>query len=216
MTPLKPLEDLKVEGCRFGPPTYELNVVCSHPECTEPVGGKHHIWPKGMLKGDYWWVEIDHQPDMADTAVIVVPNVTGLCGSGTTGHHGDVESHAAWIKYEDGVFVWYDRMPERTPDNSWSPWQKLGPLNPQPGQVEGKPKRKWLKGEQRRKRRTISLRVPQDNEDGGKVWDETLERVKEALVEDELFESVEKAPAFEATVAALNDWLDRRPTWKVC
>jgi len=217
MTPLKPLENLNVHGTNMGPPRYELNKRCAHPECHEPVGGKHHCFPKSQLKGDFWWVAL---LDFGGTAV-VIPNVVGLCGSGTTGHHGDIEGHRSWIRYEDGVYNWYDRVSDAEelyelgmkPDER--AWELIGALNPQPGQIEGKPKRKKKTGEARRKRRTISLRVPKDTEDGGALWDELFAELKEACVEDDLFETAEKAAEYETIMAVGRDWLDRRPTWKV-
>jgi hypothetical protein len=216
---LKPIENLQVIGAEHGPETYPLNVICAHPDCTEPVGGKHHCFPKSQLKGDYWWVAVH---DGVDTEVATthetfegygdpVPNVVGLCGSGTTGHHGDVEEHRAWIKLEDGVYVWWDRDETSLDarDLGQTLWHERGPLNPQPGnQNFTKPKRKRFKGDARRKRRTVSIRVPKDTEDGGEVWDEVLSRTKEKLIKQELYSAEDAIPDYEAVVAGLNDWLN--------
>lgn len=71
-----------------------------------------------------------------------------------------------------------------------------------------KPKRKKFEGEERRQRRTISIKVPNDQEDGGAIWDETLRDVKAALVGLGLYDNPEKIPAYEALIAALRDWLN--------
>ena len=77
------------------------------------------------------------------------------------------------------------------------------------GEPEQKPKpRKRLAGDERRKRRTISLKVPNDAENGGEVYDETLERVKERLVAMGLYEDGAQIPAYEAWIACANDWLN--------
>lgn len=70
------------------------------------------------------------------------------------------------------------------------------------------PKRRKLQGEARRKRRTISLRVPDDTEDGGAIWDETLEETKAKLVRAGLYEEGDTIPNYEAVIAGLRDWLN--------
>jgi hypothetical protein len=197
MTPLKPLANLQVKGTTFGPPTYPLNTVCAHPECTDPVEGKHHCFPKSQLKGDYWWVEYPHPAPDETHVSIIIPNVVGLCGSGTTGHHGEVEGHLAWIKLEDGVFNWYLRD-----QLNGEEWHLIGPLNPQPGSREGKPKRKRKTGEARRKRRTISIKVPNDTENGGELWDELIEEVRDCLIRDG-YEKAAELPVYETVMAGL-------------
>jgi hypothetical protein len=62
----------------------------------------------------------------------------------------------------------------------------VGDLSPQPG-ATGK-KRKRFKGEKRRKRRTISIRVPQDEqEDGAGLLDEKFDSMRELLGQDESY-----------------------------
>jgi hypothetical protein len=199
---------------------YPVNVRCAHPDCDEPAT-VHHIFPRSLTKSDSYFVEITEEVREDGGAIVydstkIVPHAVGLCGSGTTGHHGDVEEHRAWIRLEDGVFVWYDR--HSTAGQMADPtvtryagvegyWESRGPLNPQPGSVEGKPKKK-KSGEEKRKRKTISLRVPADSEDGAAVYDEYLGRVKERLVVEGLYVTVEKIPAYEATIAAWDDWLN--------
>lgn len=211
MTALKPTENRRVRA--VAAEQYELNAVCAHPECAEPTADPHHAFPRSQIKGTSWFVEIMTdvlKEGQASPEVKIIPHVVGLCGSGTTGHHGDVEEHRAWIKLEDGVWNWYDFVADR--DGKFKPpfgeWVLVGPLNPQPGQQVGKPKRKRFKGEQRRKRRTISIRVPDDTENGGEIWDETLDEVREALIEMELYDETDKIPAYEAIIAALRDWLN--------
>ena len=188
MTALKPIENRNVRA--VASETYPSNTVCAHPECNEPVQLRpdgtptvHHIFPRGFIKSDSYFVAIGDDDDP-------IPHAVGLCGSGTTGHHGDVEEHRAWIKYEDGEFVWYDRVNRAdgewrvAPDNQRHEpeWGMVGPLNPQPGSREGKPKRRKFKGEARRKRRVISIRVPQDDiEDGAGIFDDLVEQATAKL-----------------------------------
>lgn len=75
--------------------------------------------------------------------------------------------------------------------------------------VEKKPRTMSKKGsEERRKRRRLTIAVPNDTENGGEVWDETQERIEERLVAMGLYEEGARIPAYEAWVAAANDWLN--------
>ena len=212
MTPLKPCESRQVRGVASR--TYPVNEKCAHPECSEPAT-KHHCFPRSQINDDSYFVQIEGTYGGLSEPI---PHVVGLCGSGTTGHHGAVEAHEAWIKLEDAgdgknlIFNWYDRHEAEVPttyDSGEGPdWKLVGPLNPQPGSREGKPKRKKHTGEARRKRRTISIKVPADTENGGEVWDETLDQVKAKLVTLGLYEEGADIPIYEALIAALRDWLD--------
>jgi hypothetical protein len=108
-----------------------------------------------------WAGEVYPNEDPDPEQLTVIPHVTGLCGSGTTGHHGDLEEHRAWIKLEEGEFVWYERVEDyegRTGivgvDNDWT---RVGTLNPQPGSREAKPKRRPAKP---REQKTFSVKLP--------------------------------------------------------
>lgn len=183
MTALKPIENRRVRG--VASETYPINKTCAHPDCSEPVVLKsngdatvHHIFPRSLTKSASYFVEITED----DGSTRIVPHAIGLCGSGTSGHHGAVELHAktgdflgGWIKLEDGVYVYYERGDDEE-------WVKIGPLNPQPGSTEGKPKRKRFKGEARKKRKTISVRVPDEaDENGAELLDEGVELLEEKL-----------------------------------
>ena len=177
MTALKPIENRRVRG--VASETYPVNEKCAHPECNEPAT-VHHIFPRSLIKSSSFFVAIED-----DEGTEVIPHAVGLCGSGTTGHHGDVEEHRAWIKLEDGEFVWYDREPctpvkcGECPGECQTRWEPVGPLNPQPGSREGKPKRRKKQGQERRERKTISLKIPQDApEDLAGQYEDKLEQVE--------------------------------------
>lgn len=186
MTALKPIENRRVRA--VASERYPLNKKCSHPECNEPAVDPHHIFPRSEIGGSSWFVEITHGhgggvlPDEGTTTT-VIPHVTGLCRHHHDAVEGNLEAgHSAWIKLEDGVFVWYDRTDADDHDEFFAP---LAPLNPQPGSVEGKPKRRRFKGEARRIRKTISLRVPNDaGEDGAALLDEQVEALEEKINPD--------------------------------
>jgi len=176
VTPLKPIENTtRVRGVPSK--RYPLNRVCAHPECDRTDVTAHHIFgrPPGP-DSDSWFVEIRNAPfDQGGEAWGIIPHVTGLCGSGTTGHHGDLEEHRAWVKYEDGQFVWYERQPSGTAlGESFAP---LGPLNPQPGSVEGKPKRKPRKRTGPTKR--TYLVAPEDDPEAVDRLKDKIEQLQE-------------------------------------
>ncbi len=229
MTALKPIENRKVRG--VASEEYPLNTTCAHPDCTEKVtktkAGKphaHHVFPRSLTKSESYFVEITDDapetPGEGNGKITVIPHATGLCGSGTTGHHGDVEEHRAWIKLEDGVYNYYERSCEcRFKDSNEccdNEWTKIGPLNPQPGSVEGKAKRKGKKhGEPRANRSVWPVKVPQDaQENGADLLDEKEQLARDILVKMDAI--VVDAPRYGVVSAALdsfneeNGWVLRR------
>lgn len=164
MTGLKPVVGGEVSG--IWSKTYLPNLICAHPECDKAVESIHHIFgrPPGEAS-DSWFVRLVLvDEDGTQHIETPLPHATGLCGHGTTGHHGDVEEHRAWIRYQDGVYNWYEyRVTEGALDDEWA---YLGPLNPQPGAREAKPKPHHPKdGEtKKRKQHSFSVKLP-ENED---------------------------------------------------
>lgn len=71
-------------------------------------------------------------------------------------------------------------------------------------EIGEKPKRRnFEKGsEERRKRRRVTIAVPQDRENGGEVWDEILDLIKQKLVKVGYYSEGDKIPAYEAWIAA--------------
>lgn len=201
MTAIKPIENRRVTA--VASERYPLNKKSSAPNSTEDATDPHHCFPRSLIKGDSWFVQI-----IEDDGYTVIPHVTGL----SRDEHERVERGEVWIRYNvdgDGVWSWWERndgedLPVVEPTKY--AWVDLGPLNPQPGSVEGKPKRPRLKGEARRKRKTISIRVPDDSENGADLWDELVDDVKAKLVKEGLYEEGAAIPIYEALFAALTDW----------
>ena len=198
MTALKPSEDRNV--CGVASVRYPLNSVCAHPECGEPAGSAHHCYPRSQIGNASWFVAFGRSPSKRDTLVTkdAIPHVVGLCGDGTTGHHGDLEDHRAWIKLEDGVFVWYDRDGEG--------WVRVGPLNPQPGSREGSPKRRRRSStpEERRARRVYSIRTPEGEEN---ILPELVGFAQDAF--QRALQSTARPLPYVTVVAALKEFVER-------
>lgn len=199
MTALKPIDNRRVRG--VAAESYPSNRICAHPDCDKAVDLRpsgdptvHHIFPRSLTKSDSYFVEITTDPviwgeeHVGEADIIeVTPHAVGLCGSGTTGHHGDVEEHRAWIKLEDGEYRWYDRVAPADPHDEipedWQEWVLVGPLNPQPGSVDGKTKKKrTVRGTAARdERKTVSVRLPEGT--SGADWDELLEEASKVELE---------------------------------
>lgn len=76
-----------------------------------------------------------------------------------------------------------------------------------------KPKRPRKKDAERRARTRLSVAVPKDTEDGGGIWDDTLEEVKQrlfdmGLINPDEYPDPQKYPNYEAIIAAWRDWLN--------
>lgn len=173
MTALRPIEISGAVG--ISTMRYPTNLRCAMPDCTELADSVHHCFPRSLIGNSSYFVRLNFGDG---TTIDSIPHAVGLCGSGTTGHHGDLEEHRAWVKLEDGEFVWYQRVAPTDPHDEipeeWQEWVRVGPLNPQPGSREGKPKRKRTqKGtEERTARKTVSVRLPEGV--SGDDWDELV------------------------------------------
>lgn len=203
MTALKPA-DGQWEG--VASVRYPLGTTCSHPECDRTDVTAHHIFPRGTIGNGSWFVfPKDKMPAHKETKIRgseAIPHVVPLCGHGTDGHHGDVEAHRAWIKYEDGVFVWYDQndnIDGALPDEEW---YKVGALKPQPAEPAKKTSRKRFTGEARKTRKTISVKVPNTaEENGAEVWDTLVESVREKYAPEMGWD--DNVPVYFVVTAAL-------------
>ena len=230
VTPLLPL---KVEYEAVTSSKYPLNQVCAHPECFEEDGlTTHHAF--GRHGGDHlfaclWVPRTEPQLQRHPPRAWVVPQGVRFCGSGTTKHHGALESHEAKLVLEDdGTYVWYDRNSSRSvlPDSRAEEWDCVGPLDPQPAQGLFKTKKPTVKrrksATEREDRETISLSIPTGFAKGGLVWDELfgkgkkdipLGRVRGVLgaLRDETpvdGKKLDMRPEFEMIVDITNSWLD--------
>ena len=119
--------------------------------------------------------------------------------------HDLIHAHPE-VAYQHGMLVREHEDPAAIEPDLAGFMQSVG-MEGEPAK-ETKP-RKRLDGEARRKRRTISVKVPNDTENGGELWDETVEQVKARLVEEGLYSGDDNIPVYEALMAALRDWLDR-------
>lgn len=198
MTAIRPAETRRVRG--VSSERYPLNRVSAHPESDKATDDPHHIFARSFIIGDSWFVSLTFNTEEEARAVVgpdvkihyqdgefrteAIPHVAGL----SRDEHEAVEQHRAWIKLENGVFNWYDRQPPTDPHDElpdeWTEWVLAGELNPQPGSVEGKPKRKKRAKQPARPGQMFSCRVPKDEaENGLEVLNELLDANRDRLAD---------------------------------
>lgn len=198
MTALHPLADKsKVRGVVAS--RYPINAVCAHPLCDKPTESRHHVFAASKIGNRAWFVVIGDEAKVTtigDKGTLLsgdaIPHVVGLCGSGSTGHHGDAEEHRAWIKYDDGIFTWWERTTPETPaGGSYGPeeWKEVGPLDPQPGAriKHLRPKKRDRRSDgQPRARSRYTFAIPVDEqENGADLIDQALDDLEARINGDE-------------------------------
>ena len=159
---------------------YKVGPWCANPTCKRTVDHVHHIFTKAQMGGDYSWVRIDDD--------YVVGNLTGLCAWCHTDIHGDVGGTNAAIRFVDNEFLWCSVR------NRWGEIELIpqGLLRPQPPTPEsltgsapataseseseqcptcGHTKRRGPAGPPgpRRPKKTWTVKVPDDQENGAEV-----------------------------------------------
>lgn len=205
MTALKPIENRRVRG--VASEVYPTNKTCAHPHCTEPATNVHHTFPRSQIKSTSYFVAIEDD----DKEETILPHAVGLCGTGTTGHHGDVEEHRAWIKLEVDTYIWFDRAfpphgetkHDKLQDIDWT---EVGALNPQPGSRDGKTKKRKptaVTTDAKRATKTYTIKVPKGEENIiPELMEQAQERFQEKLEADQL------PLPYVTTVAALKDMIE--------
>lgn len=181
-----------VEGDR-----YMVGPYCDAPGCKRPVDHKHHLWRRSFLGGDYWWVRVP----IADDKTTTIRNVIGLCWQ----HHEDVTGgpggHRAWIRWvedPDQALHWLE-------NDGYDHWISIGTLSlPAPPEAAPAPTRsretercptcghRIRPGDEhehepgpKRPRKTWTVHVPADSEDGAEILDELVEACAEIIGTDE-------------------------------
>ena len=170
---LSPVDSRDVKGV---PSTrYKINPTCAHPECAEPSEpGAHHAFRRSQIIGDSYFVSIDGGDP--------IPHAVGLCSE----HHRQITDNQAWIRLVEDSFVWYDE--DGYGDDGLKGWRELGPLDPQPSQLQKSPRQraKKVKGEgERRPSQVLSVRCPKDAaEDGVALLRELIAQAGEKIGRD--------------------------------
>jgi hypothetical protein len=211
---LLPSDSWEIEGVSGD--RYQVPVRCQAPGCQRYSDHLHHLWRRSFLGGDYWWVRLP--------GGLVVRNIVGLC----IPHHEDVTGkpgagHVAWIRWIPGTqeFRWMEE------ESTSGKWRQVGTLSlpapiktasdGTPGReaercpVCGKLKRQTVEHEHepgpKRPRKSWTIQVPADEEDGATVLDELVEGCAEVFGHDEY---TSKLRRYFTVVAALTVVLQNR------
>lgn len=175
---------------------YMVGPFCDAPGCKRPVDHKHHLWRRSFLGGDFWWVRV---PTIRGTT-ITIRNVVGLCWRHHQDVTGDVGGHKAWIKWvpEHEDFDWLESVDY----GHWTkigkltlpaPSEKTGPAKPMPPGSERCPTCGHVKHHEhehhkpgpKRAKKSWTVKVPADAEDGAEILDELVQIVAEAIGAEE-------------------------------
>jgi hypothetical protein len=167
---------------------YTVGPFCDAPGCKRPVDHKHHLWRRSFLGGDYWWVRV---PTSRGTTV-TIRNVVGLCYHHHEDVTGDVGGHKAWIRWNEQRedFDWLESV-------DYGHWQKIGtltlPTSPEPtapiqesercptcGHVKRHDHEHREPGP-RRAKKSWTMKVPADSENGWEEIEEYVEIIGEAI-----------------------------------
>lgn len=205
MTAIKPATTRRVVA--VAAETYPVNANCAWPDSDGEAVDPHHCFPRSAIGGDSYFVSMTfdtyeqavevvgkgvgvqevHQRDNSVWITDPIPHVVGLSRE----IHEAVEKKQKKIALVKGKWIAYDK-------NAEGEWVELGELSPQPGARGGK-KRKRFTGAKRRKRKVVTIRVPNDaEEDGAGLLDEALNGMREILDQDETY------PPYYCIMAALD------------
>lgn len=162
-------------------PKYKVGPRCSNPTCRKIAEHAHHIVRRSQLGGDYAWVAIEG---------VIVANLTGLCADCHDKVTGLVGGHKAAIRYMDGLFYWCSLESDGA-EITYAPVDLLEPQPSTPETLAGraseasesetscpfcghaKRRRRAPAGPdgKRRRRKTWTVKVPDDAEDGAEILD---------------------------------------------
>jgi hypothetical protein len=185
------IDSWEIEPVKGAP--YRVNTICANPRHKAMAEHGHHLVRRSQIIGDQWWIRL---PDE-----IVIGNVVGLCApchALVTGQGGRGGGHGAAIRWIDNALWWCDvQTGSMTGAISYRP---VGPLSfqtphgddatilgldvgPEECPTCGRSKHSPKKGPKKtaRKRKTWTVQVPADEEDGAQVLDEIVDGVSAAF-----------------------------------
>jgi hypothetical protein len=162
-------------------PEYTVGPRCSH--CGKFAEHAHHIFRRSRQGGPEDWVEIEGK---------IVGNKTALCWDCHNLVTGGPGGHRAAIRYDQGLFVWCEVLTdEHSVVAGYAPERPLAPQPPTPESLatssrdsgnsgssdacpfcgQAKRRRPASSGGFGRRRKTYTIKVPDDAEDGAEVLD---------------------------------------------
>lgn len=193
---LTPSASRNVRGVS-GPPI-PPSLTCGHPGCLDRAHERHHLWRRSLLAGAYDWVQLEEGPP--------VQNILFLCRE----HHRQITDNEAWVRLVGGLRSEFTLPENMSPDLRW--WQRSGSNWVDLGSVTydfdssycascGQRKRapKLESKLPARKSKTLTIKVPDDEENGADVFDTLVD----ALCDDLGYEGSKGMARYHAAVAAM-------------
>jgi hypothetical protein len=161
-------------------PEYRVGPRCSH--CGKLAEHAHHIFRRTRQGGPEDWIEIDGK---------IVGNKTALCWDCHNMVTGEIGGYKAAIRYDQGLFVWCEVISEGSRVVGYVPERPLAPQPPTPESLADDPSRASgtspvsdtcpFCGQAKRRRPRVpsfgrrrkswTIKVPDDAEDGATVLD---------------------------------------------
>ena len=183
------VDSWNIRGVKGEP--YKVGPRCSNPMCERWADHAHHMVRRSQLGGDFNWVEIEGKlyPNLCGLCVAHHNDVTGTTGASSTGHK-------AAIRLVDGIFYWTSIEHKPSGQIIYLPY---APLDPQPlgpdaatrasthaedpehcpfcGQATRRRRGTAppVASGKRRRRKTWTIKVPDDAEDGAEVLDTLID-----------------------------------------
>lgn len=187
---LPPLDNTHAVSPLEGGPKITVAPYCSNPSCGRIAEHVHHIFRRSLVGGDVKWVKIEGE---------AYANITGLCPACHDLVTGRIGGHKAAIRFEDGKFFWCEVSSERGVV-TYAPVGLLVPQPPTPDSLAARASNGHTESEDcpfcgqrrrregltaprdpRRRRKSWTIKVPDDEEDGAEVLDNLLETLAPLL-----------------------------------
>lgn len=177
---------------QHGLPPYSWRGVCRIPDCRKPATDPHHCIPRGRTGGPLRYILLDGQ---------LVPNLVGICAR----HHHRLTIGESLLLWRDGR--WWYQSPERATQASLLPISNEGAIRATGARycpVCGRPpvaRDPYTHTGPRRQRRPVTIRVPDDAEDGAAILESLTEQVGERIG---LHDPASPTASYYALTAALS------------
>lgn len=171
---LPPLDSFEV--ARIDGPRYKVGPHCCNPTCGRMAEHQHHLFRRSR-HGKADWMQL---PDGT-----IRGNIVALCYPCHVDVTGEVGGHKAAIRFHGDTFYWALPIPGHR-----MTYELVAPIEPQPPTLGdevvelaepescptcGRGKKKAQKREPARKRKSWTVQVPADEEDGAQVMDDYVE-----------------------------------------
>lgn len=183
---LRPIDGVHLVRPVEGKP-YTVGPRCANPNCNRFADHAHHIFRRSMLGGAYAWVEVDGW---------TTGNLCGLCWRCHNQITGTGKGHEAAIRLDQQTFLWCEVHEHLDRSLFFTPVGRLDPQPPTPDTLNERAlghepesehcpfcgqtrRRRGSAGPTppRRRRKSWTVSVPDDAEDGADILDTFVDEI---------------------------------------